>query len=252
MRAFTGKTIWLVGASEGIGEQLAHQLALHGARLIVSARNIKKLEGLLPRLEGEGHAAVALDVTREESVQAAWKKITQKRMVPDIFIYNAGVYEPQSVTEFNYQKMESIVQVNLLGAMRVLEKLLPAFIKRKAGHVVLVASVSGYSGLPNSLAYGTSKAGLIHLAECLKSDLAPHGIKVQMVNPGFVKTRLTEKNDFPMPFLITPQQAASAIVRGMRGCRFDIHFPKAFTLGLKFLRLLPYWLYFRIVSRITK
>lgn len=237
-----GKRVWLIGASEGIGAELAKALAAEGASLILSARNTSKLEALLPGLMAGDHRVVTLDVGAAGNVSDAWDIVAP--LAPDMVIYNAGAYEPMGAREFDLAKVEQMVDVNFSGALRVLAHVLPAMLKRHTGHLVLVASVAGYRGLPRAMGYGASKAALLHLAENLKTDLEETPLKVQVVNPGFVKTRLTDKNDFAMPFLITPEVAAQEIIKGIKSDRFDIHFPKRFTYVLKFLRLLPYPLYF--------
>ena len=248
---FSQKTIWLIGASEGIGEAVAEQLAQQGATLILSSRNGEMLTALAARLSGSGHLVVPLDVTNMASIENAWQNILSKQKMPDTMIYNAGYYEPIGARRYNLDQIEQIIDVNLRGALRVLSLVLPAFIARDSGHVVLVGSVAGYSGLPKSLGYGSSKAGVIHLAESLKLDLVRTAIKVQLVSPGFVKTRLTDKNNFAMPFLMLVDAAARRIVTGMASKRFEIHFPRRFSLILKLLRLLPYPLYFRLIRRIS-
>jgi len=214
-----GKRIWLVGASTGIGEALAIRLAEAGAQLILSARSETKIKTLAAHLRSSPstsqHQAVPIDVTDIQSVQAAWTTITAAGEGIDIFIYNAGTYEPMSAQQFDLAQAESMVDVNFRGALRVLSCVLPAFISQNKGHIVLVGSVAAYSGLPNAIGYGASKAALLHLAQNLRVDLANLSIKVQVVSPGFVKTRLTEKNKFPMPFILTPERAADRITRGL-------------------------------------
>ena len=241
------KHIWLIGASTGIGRALALQLAEQGAILSLGARNKVELDQLLSALTGTGHEVVAIDVVDMVSVQAAWQCIQS----PDIVIYNAGYYEPMSCQQYEYDKALQMQEVNYTGILRVLKYVLPDFIKRKAGHIVLVGSVAGYRGLPNAIGYGASKAAVIHLAENLRADLAKEHIKVQVVNPGFVKTRLTDKNTFKMPFIITAEEAAHSIVKGITGSAFAIDFPKKFTVILKFLRLLPYSIYFKITKHLA-
>jgi short-subunit dehydrogenase len=240
-----GRRVWLIGASEGIGAALAKALAAAGAQLLLSARNAERLRGLLAELPGAGHCAVPMDVRAPASVAEAWAAVSEA--APDIVLYNAGAYEPMGARAFDLAKAEQMMDVNFHGALRVLSHVLPFFLERQAGHLVLVASVAAYSGLPNAIGYGASKAALLHLAENLQADLDGSAIKVQVVNPGFVKTRLTDKNDFPMPCIITPEEAATAMMRGMASGDFEIHFPKRFTYVLKTLRLLPYRLYFTLL-----
>jgi len=250
MSCFLGKKIWLVGASEGIGEEVAKSFAASTAQLCISARSQDKIQAIVNSLPGAGHVALPLDVTVEESVRKVWKELSSRWGGVDIVIYNAGVYDPLSAKDFDLAKTERMVDVNFLGALRVLDCVVPSMVARRSGHIVLVASVAAYRGLPRALGYGASKAALLHLAENMKIDLADCNIKVQVVSPGFVKTRLTDKNTFKMPFIITPELAAKRIIEGMASNRFDINFPKRFTYILKTMRILPYWLYFRLVGMI--
>jgi short-subunit dehydrogenase len=238
--------IWLVGASEGIGEALALQLAASGAKLTLSARNRQRLEQVATRLAGSGHAVQPLDVTDAASVAACWQAFGTQ--LPDMVIYNAGAYKPMDARHIDLAAVETMVDVNLRGALRVVSHVAEPFAARGHGRIVLVASIAGYCGLPAAIGYGASKAGLIHLAENLKADLARYGVLVQVVNPGFVKTRLTDQNDFPMPSILTPEVAARHIARGLRSTKFEIRFPWGFSTVLKLASLLPYRLYFRLLS----
>lgn len=245
-----GKHIWLVGASAGIGAALAKSLASAGATLTVSARNAELLKTLVEEMAGSAHRAITLDVTDAASIANAWGEVTRTTL-PDMVIYNAGTYEPMAATEFDLTKIEQIMDVNFHGALRVLSHVIPAFVARNAGHIALVGSVAGYRGLPGAMGYGASKAALIHFAENLRADFAATKIGVTIINPGFVKTQLTAKNDFYMPCMITPEMAAAAIMRGLKRDDFEIHFPHRFTRVLKFFRLLPSGVYFRLL-RATK
>lgn len=248
MTVLTGKRIWLVGASEGIGRELAIQLAEEGAILGLSARGEPRLEELRAQCYGKSHILAACDVMDSASVRSAWDVIAATWGAPDIVIYNAGTFEPMAAQHFNLAQIEEMVDVNLRGALRVLDCALPAFIKKERGHIVLVGSVAGYRGIPDAMGYGASKAALIHLAENLMCDLLPYGIRTQIVNPGFVKTRLTDKNNFRMPEILLPQEAAEHIVKGMQGDHFEIAFPFVFTSIMRLLRLLPSSLYFKLVG----
>lgn len=239
------RRVWLVGASTGIGAAMARELAARGARLALSARNADKLAALaLPDallLPCDATDAAALAVARDE-IRRQWGGI-------DLVVYLAGDYVPMRAGEFDLTIAERVIAVNFNGALRLAAAVLPEL--RPGGGIAFVASVAGYRGLPKALAYGPGKAALIHFAECLHLDLAPAGIGVWAINPGFVSTRLTAKNDFAMPALLTPEQAALAAVDGFSGGNFEIHFPKRFTRVLKLLSLLPYSLYFRAIRRFT-
>lgn len=242
---WTGRRVWLVGASSGIGAALAHELARRGARLAVSARNADRLRALdiasARLLPCDATDAASLAAARSELL-AAWGGV-------DLVVYLAGDYAPMRADGFDLAVTEQIVAVNFLGALRLTATVLADL--PVGGGIALVASVAGYHGLPRALAYGPGKAALIHFAECLYFDLAPKRIGVWIVNPGFVATRLTAKNDFDMPALLTPAQAALAMVDGFQTGKFEIHFPKRFTVAMKLLSQLPYRWYFSLVRRIT-
>ncbi len=246
---FKNAHIWIIGASEGIGAALAVALAQAGARLTLSARNKTALEAVRATLPSNAHRCVAMDVTDTQSVAHAWGALTSDAPPLDMVIYNAGTYEPMGATQFNLAHAERMLDVNFRGALRVLASVLPDFISRNTGHIALVGSVAGYRGLPAAIGYGASKAAMIHLAENLNADLGSTNIRVQIINPGFVKTRLTDKNDFAMPAMITAEKAAEYIVEGLASTRFEIHFPKRFSCVLKLLALLPAPVYFFLLKR---
>ena len=246
---WNGKSVWLVGASSGIGEATAAALHAAGARVCVSARNADALARFVDAHPGA--LAVPLDASDPVAVKAAAQTVQQAGPV-DLVMYCAGYYKPQRADHFDLGEMLKHQQVNYLGVLYVLDAMLPHFLKRQAGHISIVSSVAGYRGLPKSLAYGPTKAALINLAETLYVDLKAHEISVSVINPGFVKTPATAQNDFPMPGLVTAAEAATAILAGWRKGAFEIDFPKRFTLWMKTLRILPYAAYFAIASRLVK
>lgn len=243
-----GKRAWVVGASSGIGRALAAQLHTLGANVIVSARHLGTLESFVR--EHPGSQALPLDVTDNAAMQRTAARILTEGPL-DLVCYCAGHYRPMRATDLDLPELLRHHEVNTLGALRLLTAIIPDMVKRQQGHISLVSSVAGYRGLPLSLAYGPTKAALINLAETLYLDLQSYGVGVSVVNPGFVDTGLTQQNDFHMPALITPQQAAAAMVKGWRRGEFEIHFPKRFTRVLKLLRLLPYRLYLPMIRRLT-
>ena len=240
-----GKRVWLVGASAGIGAAMAHELAKRGARLALSARSVDKLHAL----GIAGALLLPCDATAAQGLRDARDRLVAAFGGIDLVVYLAGDYVPMRAGDFDLAVAEKIVSVNFNGAMRLAATLLPDL--PPGGGIAFVASVAGYRGLPKALAYGPGKAALIHFAECLHFDLAPQGIGVWVVNPGFVATQLTARNDFAMPALLTPEAAALATIDGFRTGKFEIHYPKRFTRVMKLLALLPYGLYFPLVRRLT-
>ena len=240
-----GKRVWLVGASSGIGAAVAGELAHRGARVALSARRIEKLnelaipDALLLPCDATDTASIA---SARADLIAAWGGL-------DLVIYLAGDYVPMRAEDFDLAVAEKVIAVNFNGAMRLASAVLPDL--KEGGGIAFVASVAGYRGLPKALAYGPGKAALIHFAEILHLELAPKGIGVWAINPGFVATQLTAKNDFSMPALMTPGDAALALVDGFRSSAFEIHFPKRFTRVMKLLAHLPYRWYFPLVRRLT-
>ena len=243
-----GKTVWLVGASSGIGRATAHALHARGARVVVSARDQQALDAFAA--EHPGTLVLALDAANAASVQTAAQAVFAAGSL-DLVLYCAGYYKDMRATEFDLQEMLRHQQVNYVGALNVLAAVLPYFVERHAGHISLISSVAGYRGLPKSLAYGPTKAALINLAETLYVDLKDSHVGVSLICPGFVETPLTAQNKFTMPALITPKQAAQEILKGWAKGAFEIHFPKRFTLWMKALALLPAAVYFPVIRRFT-
>ncbi len=241
MRKLSGKTYWLVGASEGLGRALALRLSKAGCKLVLSARNMDRLQALAAELPGEVRC-VTCDVSDKASVVAA----AQDAGEIDGLVFLAGVYWPFPAREWDADQAESMFDVNLTGAARVLGQVVPAMIARGEGHIVMTGSLSGYRGLPGSIGYSSSKAGLMHLAESMYADLRGSGVDVQLANPGFIRTRLTDKNAFAMPFLMEPEQAADEMLILMRSQRFQRAFPKLFSLLFRGANFLPDWAYYRV------
>jgi NAD(P)-dependent dehydrogenase (short-subunit alcohol dehydrogenase family) len=246
--SWRGKSVWVVGASSGIGQATAHALHAQGATVFVSARNADALTKFTAAHAGA--VALPLDVTDAAAVAVAAQTVLAAGPL-DVMLYCAGYYKELRATEYDLKEMLQHNAVNYVGALHVLGALLPAFQARKAGHISLVASVAGYGGLPKSLAYGPTKAALINLAETLYMDLKDSGIGVSLVCPGFVETPLTAQNGFAMPALLKPEQAAEEILQGWEDGNFEIHFPKRFTRWVKALGLLPYPAYFAAVRKVT-
>lgn len=240
---WAGKTYWLIGASEGLGRALAVELSDAGAELVLSARSQDRLEDLAASLSGPAIVA-PLDLRDAKSVADAFAELPAL----DGMIFCAGAYEPILATAWDARAVETMCNVNLTGAVRALGAAVPAFLAQGAGHIVLIGSLAGLGGLPGSIGYGASKAGLIQLAESLFIDLPRPAFKVQLINPGFIETRLTAKNDFKMPFLLTASEAARRTREIMERQAFRGYFPRRFSMLFRAGRLLPDWLYFRLVK----
>lgn len=235
-------SVWVTGASSGIGKEVALLLAARGARVAISARSAEALAGL-----AAGHErllAVPLDVTDRAACAAAIDTIERAQGPIDLAILNAGIWQPMGAAGFDAAKSAQSMSVNYLGIANPLERLIPAMTARGRGHIALTSSVAGYRGLPQAAAYAPSKAAVISLAETLAPDLARKGVKLTVINPGFVETPMTRVNRFPMPFIMAPQDAALAIVRGLERGRFEIAFPWQLVAMLKLARILPYPAFF--------
>jgi NAD(P)-dependent dehydrogenase (short-subunit alcohol dehydrogenase family) len=254
IRSWQGQRVWVVGASSGIGLAAAEQLLADGATVLASARSAPALQALTDRHRRTGEPprvqAWPLDVTDAAAVAQTTHAILAQGPL-DLVLFCAGHYRAMRADAFDLADMHRHMAINYGGALNLLDALLPPMIARGRGHISLISSVAGFRGLPKGLAYGPTKAALTHLAETLYLDLAPRGIGVSVVHPGFVKTPLTAQNDFSMPALIDPEQAAHELLAGICAGDFDIHFPRRFTRWMKLLRLLPYRAYFPLVHRAT-
>ena len=237
-----GKKYWIIGASEGLGRELAIQLSNLGVELIISARNEIRLNELSLRTKAK---VIPLDVLDINAVRKAFKAVGRI----DGILYAAGDYTPLNSTVWNIDEVDKMIAINFTGAARVLGLVVPKFIAQNYGHIVMIGSLSGFRGLPNAIGYGASKAGMMHLAENIKADLYKSNIKVQLINPGFIKTRLTEKNNFKMPFIMSAEDAAKHVIRAMRRNRFQTNFPVMFSLIFRMTNFLPAFLYFWLFSK---
>ncbi len=237
--------VWITGASSGIGQAMAQQLVDMGSSVATSARR--------PSTTTKGDLAFdfPLDVTDETAVHARVAEIEEHMGAIDLAVLGAGTYRPVDPLHFDVKDYHEMMNVNYMGVINCLAALLPRMIARRSGHIAVIASVAGYGGLPKSAAYGPTKAALINLAESLNTELAQHGVKVSVINPGFVETPLTSQNNFPMPFLMKPEAAAAAALRGLAQGKFEIAFPRRFVWLMKLINLLPYWLYFPLIRKIT-
>jgi NAD(P)-dependent dehydrogenase (short-subunit alcohol dehydrogenase family) len=253
IRDWRGLRVWLVGASSGIGEATASALYTRGAQVLVSARKADALQAFVaehPPRDGSKAQAWPLDVTDAQAVAKTASDILAQGPL-DMVVYCAGHYREMRASDMDLADLRRHLDINYIGALNVLHAVVPALIAQGRGHISLISSVAGFRGLPKSLAYGPTKAALTNLAETLYLDLQPLGLGVSVVHPGFVQTPLTAQNQFTMPALITPEQAALAMIQDWERGAFDIHYPKRFTRWMKLLRLLPYRAYFPAVRRFT-
>lgn len=241
MKEWQGKRYWLVGASEGLGRAVAHTLSRVGAEVIVSARSEDRLKELVAELPGKA-SYITVDVTDRAAVEAAAKQAGEL----DGVVYLAGVYWPMTAGEWDNEKADLMGEVNYLGASRVVGAVIGDMVKRDKGHIVLTGSLSGFRGLPGAIGYSASKAGLMALAESMQADLHKSNIQVQVINPGFIKTRLTDKNDFTMPFIMSPEDAAREFFDHMNGDGFKKSFPMVFSWVFRLSQFMPDWMYYRL------
>lgn len=249
IKDWAGKRVWVIGASFGIGRALAQRLAQQGADLVLSGRTEAALNDLKSILPGNGHGVYPLDVGSQDSISESFKNLTKGGSEIDVIIYCAGAYYPGPFLEGSTADFAQTFETNFMGAVRLLDVVGPHFSQNKGCQIVFVGSVAAYSGLPNSNVYGPSKAALLNFCEGMKVELEAKGIDIRLISPGFVATRLTDKNQFPMPFKISPEKAAAYILKGLGTSAFQIDFPKTMSIFLRFLRLLPYPLYFWIARK---
>lgn len=242
--------IWIVGASSGIGRALAHAYAKQGAQLSLSARREHELAALIKELEGEGHQAYPLDVAKPDQIDIVTGVIRAQHTTIDKIIVMAAIYEPQAIVQMSSQALRRMIDINLLGTLEITRAVLPWLRAQGRGQLALCGSVAGYRGLPNGQPYSATKAAIQNFAETLWLEEAPHGLDVRLMSPGFVETPMTAKNTFSMPMMISPEQAAAAIVEGLNGKAFEVHFPKRFTRMMKLLRCLPNALYFKVAGKL--
>ena len=246
--------VWITGASSGLGRALALLMAKRGHRVAISARKAESLDEVVKegeKLRGTLYA-VPLDVTDEAQVRAAVEAMEKAHGEIALAILNAGTHIPLDVEDFNTEAFRKLIDVNVMGVVNCLAPIIERMRARKQGHIAVVASVAGYCGLPSASAYGLTKAGLINMCEALEPELALDGVQLQLVNPGFVRTPLTDKNDFNMPFLMEPDDAAAAFYDGLQSDRFEIVFPRRMACAMAGLRNLPYRLFFKITRSMAR
>ena len=247
--AWADARVWIIGASTGIGAATAQQLLAAGARVALSARTEDKLRDVAGRHTRA--LVLPLDFTDAGAVARAALHLRDTWGGLDLVLVVAGTHHEMRAWELNEKDARALFEVNVHAVIGTAAAVVPVLLAQGRGALGIVASVAGYSGLPKALIYGASKAAVINFTETLYLDLRPKDIGVYLINPGFVKTPLTDGNEFKMPHLISADEAASSLIAGLRAGVFEIHFPHAFSRQLKFLRLLPYRLYFALIHRAT-
>ena len=244
------KKIWITGASSGIGKALAQKFASEGWKVAVSAR---RKEILNEMANNENITSYPLDVTDQNQINDVFSKIINEFGSLDLCVFSSGTYDPKLEQEINIKQNKFVMETNFFGVLHCIKSVEKYFKDKKDGHISVVSSIAAYRGLPNSSGYGPSKAALTNLTESLYFDFKKHNVRISLVSPGFIKTPLTDKNEFPMPFIKSPEFAAEKMFDGLTKSKaFEIHFPKALTLFLKFLRVLPYKIYLFLIDKSVK
>jgi short-subunit dehydrogenase len=244
------KKIWITGASSGIGKALAEKFSLKGWKVAVSAR---RKEILNEMAKNQNIFSYPLDVTNQEQIKDVFIKIIKDFEGIDLCVFSSGTYDPKLEQEINIEQNKFVMETNFFGVLHCIKSVEKYFKDKKDGHISIVSSIAAYRGLPNSSGYGPSKAALTNLTESLYFDFKKHNVRISLISPGFIKTPLTDKNEFPMPFIKSPEFAADKIFNGLTKSKaFEIHFPKGLTLLLKILRILPYKLYLFLIDKFVK
>ena len=244
------KKIWITGASSGIGKALAEKFSLEGWKVAISARRKEILDEMA---EKENIFSYPLDVTNQNQIKDVFSKIINDFGDLDLCVFSSGTYDPKLEQEINIKQNQFVMETNFFGVLYCIKSVEKYFKDKKAGHISIVSSIAAYRGLPNSSGYGPSKAALTNLTESLYFDFKKHNVRISLISPGFIKTPLTDKNEFRMPFIKSPEFAAEKMFNGLTKTKsFEIHFPKALTIILKFLRILPYKIYLYLIDKGVK
>ncbi len=244
------KKVWITGASSGIGKAVAEKFANEGWKVAISARRKEILDDMA---NNKNLFSYPLDVTNQEHVNNVFKKIIDDFGEINLCIFSSGTYDPKNEQSINVEKIKNVINVNFIGVVNCVKSVESYFKKKRSGQISIVSSIAGYRGLPNSSGYGPSKAALTNFTESIFFDFKKFNVNVSVVSPGFIKTPLTDKNEFKMPFLETPEFAAKKIFNGLiKNKSFEIHFPKPLTLLLKFFRILPYKIYLFLIDKSVK
>jgi len=244
------KKIWITGASSGIGKALAEKFASEGWKVAASARRKEILDEMSSH---ENIFSYPLDVTNQDQIKISFEKIIEDFKELDLCVFSSGTYDPKLEQEINVKQNKFVMETNFFGVLYCVNAVENYFKNKKNGHISIVSSVAAYRGLPNSSGYGPSKAALTNLTESLYFDFKKHNVRISLVSPGFIKTPLTDKNEFPMPFIKSPEFAAEKMFNGLTKSKaFEIHFPKALTILLKIFRVLPYKIYLFLIDKGVK
>jgi short-subunit dehydrogenase len=244
------KNIWITGASSGIGKALAEKFASEGWKVAISARRKEILDEMA---NNENISSYPLDVTDQDQINSAFTKIISDFGSLNLCVFSSGTYDPKLEQEINIKQNKFVMETNFFGVLYCIKSVEKYFKNKKNGHISIVSSVAAYRGLPNSSGYGPSKAALTNLTESLYFDFKKYNVRISLISPGFIKTPLTDKNEFPMPFIKSPEFAAKKMFEGLtKNNSFEIHFPIQLTLLLKFLRILPYNIYLFLIDKFVK
>tara|TARA_B100001996_G_scaffold170516_1_gene130089 strand:+ start:478 stop:1236 length:759 start_codon:yes stop_codon:yes gene_type:complete len=242
------KVIWITGASSGIGRSLAIKFAEEGWQVAASARReslLKELNNAHPNIY-----SFPLDVTDDKQCITVFNEIIEKLHSIEICVFCTGIHDPKSETSLNIEKIKKIMEVNYFGTINSINSVYNYFKKKKSGHISMISSVAGYRGLPAGGAYCASKSALTTYAESLYFDMKRSNVRISVIHPGFIKTPMTDQNNFPMPMIKSSEFAANEIFKGLtKSNAFEIHFPKNFTFIMKILKIMPNWLYFKILKK---
>ena len=244
------KKIWITGASSGIGKALAEKFASEGWKVAISARRKIILEEMA---SNENIFSYPLDVTNQDQINSVFTNIISDFGNLELCVFSSGTYDPKLEQEINIKQNKFVMETNFFGVLYCIKSVEKYFKEKQDGHISIVSSIAAYRGLPNSSGYGPSKAALTNLTESLYFDFKKYNVRISLVSPGFIKTPLTDKNEFPMPFIKSPEFAADKMFKGLTKTKaFEIHFPKTLTLLLKFLRILPYKIYLFLIDKGVK
>jgi len=244
------KKIWITGASSGIGKALAEKFAAEGWKVAASARRKEILDKMS---EHENIFSYPLDVTNQDQIKNSFEKIIEDFNELNLCVFSSGTYDPKLEQEINVVQNKFVMETNFFGVLYCIKAVESYFKNKKDGHISIVSSIAAYRGLPNSSGYGPSKAALTNLTESLYFDFKKYNVRISLVSPGFIKTPLTDKNEFPMPFIKSPEFAAEKMFSGLtKSNTFEIHFPKALTILLKIFRVLPYKIYLFLIDKGVK